>query len=142
MQKEQNKESKKGLINPKEPINQKDYQNLLQDLKGIITNGQYQAYKAVDNIKVQAYWQIGERIVREEMKNKERADYEKYLINSLAFDLKIGKRVLYEITKFCRLYPIVQTLSAQLSWSHYVELIALENHKERSFFEQKTIINS
>lgn len=47
----------------------KDYKNLLEELKSIITKGQHQAYKAVDNIKVQTYWQLGERIVREEMKN-------------------------------------------------------------------------
>ncbi len=39
----------------------KDYQNLLDELKSIIAKGQYQAYKAVDNIKVQTHWQLGER---------------------------------------------------------------------------------
>jgi hypothetical protein len=33
----------------------KDYQNLLDELKSIIAKGQFQAYKAVDNIKVQTY---------------------------------------------------------------------------------------
>jgi hypothetical protein len=45
----------------------KDYQTILQDLESIITKGQYKAYKAVDNIRVQTYWQLGERIVREEL---------------------------------------------------------------------------
>ena len=40
----------------------KDYQSLLVELKSIIAKGQYQAYKAVDNIRVQTYWQIGERL--------------------------------------------------------------------------------
>jgi len=53
-------------------------------LKSIIAQDQYQAYKAVDNIKVQTYWQLGERIVREELKLKNRADYGEYLIDSLA----------------------------------------------------------
>lgn len=74
------KSNKNALINKKNSINQNDYHNLLQDLKGIIANKQYQAYKAVDNIKVQAYWQIGERIVREEMKNKSRVYYEQYFM--------------------------------------------------------------
>ena len=52
----------------------KDYQNLLDELKSIIAQGQYQAYKAVDNIKVQTYWQLGERIIREELKHKNRAE--------------------------------------------------------------------
>ena len=135
MSKEKN-EGKKTMIN------QKDYQNLLQDLKGIITNGQYQAYKAVDNIKVQAYWQIGERIVREEMKNKDRAEYGKYLIEKLCPDLDIDQRLMHRIVKFYRVYPIVVTLSPQLTWSHYIELIELENHRERSFYQQKIIIFS
>ena len=46
------------------------YKSLLEELKSIISNGQHRAYKAVDNIKVQTYWQIGERVVREEMNNK------------------------------------------------------------------------
>jgi hypothetical protein len=40
----------------------KDYKSLLQELQSIIQKGQYAAYKAVDNIKVQTYWQLGERI--------------------------------------------------------------------------------
>ncbi len=135
--------SKESKVNNEEVIvNKKDYQNLIHDLKSIITNGQYQFYKTIDNVKVKIYWQIGERIVREEMKNKERAEYEKYLINCLTSDLNLGKRVLYKIIKFYRIYPIVPTVSAQLSWSHYVELIELEDQKERTFYEQKILIFS
>jgi len=125
-----------------EMINPKDYQSLLQDLNGIITNGQYRAYKAVDNIKVQAYWQIGERIVREEMKNKDRADYGNCLIKKLCPDLDIDERLIHRIIRFYRVYPIVVTLSPQLSWSHYVELIELGSREERSFYEQKIILFS
>jgi len=77
----------------------KDFPSLLVELKGIIAKGQYQAYKAVDNIGVQTYWQIGERIVREELKHKDRADYGKYLVDNLSADLGIGKRDLYRIAK-------------------------------------------
>ena len=63
-----------------EQIDKQNYQYLLEELKSIISKGRYTAYKSVDNIKVQTYWQIGERIVREEMKFKDRANYGKYLI--------------------------------------------------------------
>jgi len=132
----------KKAKNNKEIINPKDYQNLLSDLKGIITNGQHQAYKAVDNIKVQAYWQIGERIVREEMKNKDRAEYGKYLIERLSIDLDIEVKLIYRMLKFYKLYPIVASLMRQLSWTHYYQLISIDNDKERKFYEQKIIINS
>jgi predicted nuclease of restriction endonuclease-like (RecB) superfamily len=118
------------------------YQSLLEELKGIISNGKYQAYKAVDNIKVQTYWQLGERIFKEELNNKNRADYEQYLVNNLAIDLSVSKRFVYQIIKFYKVYSIVQTLSAQLSWSHYVELIELSGPKERQFYEQKIIYTS
>ena len=107
-------------------VNTQEYKNLLQELKDILAQGHYAAYKAVDNIRVQTYWQMGERIVREELKYKDRADYGEYLIKNLSKDLNLHRRRLYEIVKFYRVYPIVRTLSAQLSWSHYVE----RNRKE------------
>jgi hypothetical protein len=120
----------------------KDYQNLLDELKSIIAQSQYRAYKAVDNIKVQTYWQLGERIVREELKHKNRADYGKYLIDSLAIDLKIPSRRLYEIVGFYRAYPIVRTVSAQLGWSHYLELSKIDNEDKRTFYQNKAVQNS
>ncbi|HPG36235.1 MAG TPA: DUF1016 N-terminal domain-containing protein, partial [bacterium] len=90
-------------------------------------------------IKVQTYWQIGERIVRDEIENKERADYGQFLIKNIAADLNIDQKELYKIVKFFRLYENVVTLSRQLSWNHYVELIRIENHVERSFYQTKTV---
>ncbi len=117
------------------------YKELLQDLRTLLTKAKYQAYKAVDNLRVQTYWQMGERVVREELEHKERAAYGDYLINRLASDLGFSKRVLYEIVQFYRTYPIVQTVSAQLAWSHITELIKLSNKKERDFYEQQIVQN-
>lgn len=44
---------------------------------------------------------------------------------------------LSNVTKMRKLYqtyPILQTLSAKLSWSHYVELLKIEDPLERSFY--------
>ena len=123
-------------------VKSEDYTNLLHELRGLIDKGKIQAYKAVDNILVETRWQMGERIVREELNNKDRADYSTFLIDSLASDLKIRKRELYEIIKFYRTYPIVRTLSAQLSWSHYLALVEIENEKERLFYQNRAIIHS
>ncbi len=97
----------------------KKYNTLLTDIKSILQKGLGKAYKAVDNVKVQTYWQMGERIVSEELSQKTRADYGKRLIDSLAVDLGFKRRELYLIVQFYKTYQIVQTLSAQLSWSHY-----------------------
>jgi hypothetical protein len=130
--------SKNKQIKVKNSDIDKNYQSLLQELQSIIEKGLYSAYKAVDNIKVQTYWQIGERIVREELKHKDRADYGKYLVENLAVDLNISRRLLYEIVKFYQAYKIVHALRAQLSWTHYGELISINDDKKRSFYEQKT----
>jgi len=39
-------------------------------------------------------------------------------------------------------YPIVRTLSGQLSWSHYLDLIEIENDKARAFYQNQTILHS
>lgn len=41
--------------------------------------------------------------------------------------------------KFYLTYPISQTVSDQLSWSHYCELLAIEDELERGFYEKQTI---
>jgi len=116
-----------------------EYKKLVGELEGIIKNGQHQAVKAVDNTLVQTYWQVGERIVREELKYKDRADYEKQLINNLVIDLSVGKSLLYEVIQFYKKYPIFHTVCGKLSWSHYGLLIELSDNKERRFYEIKTI---
>lgn len=118
-----------------------NYDGVFKDVKSILEKAKYRAYKAVDNIRVQAYWQVGERIGREELEHKERADYGERLIENLAMDLGIGKVNLHYMIRFYTIYPIIQTVSEQLSWSHLVELIYIENKEMRQFYEQQTIQN-
>jgi len=120
----------------------KGYNNLLNDIKSILQKGLNKAYKAVDNIKVQTYWQIGERVIREELTYKTTADYGKRVIDNLADDIGFSRDELYRIVQFYRTYPIVVTVSRQLSWSHYVELIKFKEEEERKFYEIQSIQNS
>ncbi len=120
----------------------KDYKALLQELQSILTKGQYTASKAVDNIKVQIYWQIGERIVREELKQKDRAEYGKYLISNLEKDLGIKWQRLYEIVNFYKLYPIFRSVTGKLSWTHYTCLINVKKNDARIFYESQAVLHS
>ena len=45
-----------------------------------------------------------------------------------------SKRILWLMLKFYELREKVQTLSAQLSWSHYCELLSLENLEEINYY--------
>ncbi|HEX2913063.1 MAG TPA: PDDEXK nuclease domain-containing protein [Chloroflexia bacterium] len=117
------------------------YDTLLNDLRTMLDLGKTRAYQAVDNIRVQTYWQIGERIDRAELEHRDRADYGKRIMEHLARDLGFSKLTLYRIIKFYRLFPIVSALRKQLSWRHYVELLAVEDEKARAFYEQQTVRN-
>ncbi len=117
------------------------YNHLLADIGSILQQGLSRAYKAVDNLKVQTYWQIGERIAREELRHKERADYGKEVIKLLSLDLNIAEQTLRHMIRFYRTYPIISAVWRELSWSHYRILIYAENKEVRQFYEQQTVLN-
>jgi len=117
------------------------YAEILNDVRSLLEKAKYRAYKAVDNIRVQTYWQIGERIVRGELQHKERADYGERLIENLAGDLGFIKRDLYRMVQFYKTYPIVTSVMSQLSWTHYTVLISITDKEKRQFYESQTIKN-
>jgi len=117
------------------------YDDLLRDIRSIIEKARSRAYQAVDNIGVQTRWQVGERIVREELAHKERADYGKRVVDQLAIDLEFRRDELFRMVQFYRTYPIVVTLSRQLSWSHYTKLMTIKDNEERQFYEVQSIRN-
>lgn len=74
-----------------------------------------------------------------------RAEYGKALLKQLARDLTLrhGKgfsrsNLVYRRLLYQR-YPISQKPSHQLSWSHYVELLKLDDELERGFYERQAI---
>lgn len=117
------------------------YSAILLDIKSLLEKAKLQAYKAIDNIRVQTYWQIGERIVREELQHKERADYGEKIVGRLTTDLGFSQALLWRIIQFYKEYPILVTVSRELSWSHYEVLITLKDKEERKFYETYIIAN-
>ncbi len=58
-----------------------------EEVRGILAQARQQAYAAINFAMVEAYWQIGRRIVEEEQKGKGRADYGAFLIKELSKQL-------------------------------------------------------
>jgi len=54
------------------------------DIRNIINEGRYSAARSVDTHRVMTYWRIGERILVEEQREKDHAEYGTYLIKNLA----------------------------------------------------------
>ena len=78
--------------------------SLYKELREIITSARQNAVRSVDFCRVQMYWQIGRRILEEEQKGKERADYGSYLLKNLAKKLEpeYGSGFSYRQLQFCR----------------------------------------
>ena len=92
---------------------------------------------------VQTYWEIGRQIVEYEQRGNERAEYGSDVLNRLSRDLtdRYGKgfshsNVVY-MRKLYLSYPKSQTLSNFLTWSHYIELLKIDDPLERSFYEKE-----
>jgi predicted nuclease of restriction endonuclease-like (RecB) superfamily len=124
---------------------QDGYRELLEQISQTYTQGRVRAVQAVNAHITETYWQVGRHIVEFEQGGKTRADYGKALISSLAQDLGLrhGKGFSRSNLVYMRLlylrYPISQKPSHQLSWSHYVELLKLDDDLERGFYERQAI---
>jgi len=123
----------------------KKYLNLINDIGNLLEKGRRQAFRAVDNILVKTYWEIGRQIVEYEQKGRIKADYGSSLLSKLSKDLRSGygkgfsQSNIYLIREFYLKYPKFQTLSGKLSWSHYTEILTLDDDLERSFYEKQCI---
>lgn len=118
---------------------------LLDQISETYAQGRVQAVQAVNSQIAQTYWQVGRRIVEFEQGGKSKAEYGKALIDNLARDLGLrhgrgfSRSNLIRSRQFYLAWPIGATLSHQLSWSHIVELLKLDDPLERSFYEQQTV---
>ncbi|ETR64970.1 MAG: hypothetical protein OMM_15031, partial [Candidatus Magnetoglobus multicellularis str. Araruama] len=65
-----------------------DYGKLLSNIGNILEKGRTKAYKSINNILVQTYWEVGKSIVEFEQKGEKRAEYGKKLLDKLYKDLK------------------------------------------------------
>jgi predicted nuclease of restriction endonuclease-like (RecB) superfamily len=121
------------------------YQGLLGKISQVYAIGQARATQAVNAQLTETYWQIGCDIVKFEQGGNVRAEYGKRLVARLASDLSLrhgkgfSRSNVMMMKAFYLAFPKVQTLSGQLSWSHYVELLKIEDPLERSFYEQETV---
>lgn len=116
------------------------YKSLVSDIGIILKEARNKIYSEVNSLMVDTYWNIGKYIVEYEQQGNERAEYGSNLLNRLSKDLTnlygkgFGRSNLLYIRKLYLYFPISGTLSHLLSWSHYYEILKLNNELERSFY--------
>lgn len=113
---------------------------LITQLKDIIQQARNQAYRAVDAIQVQTYWQIGQHIVEFEQQGENRAQYGRKLLTQLSEQLtaEFGKGFdasnLRKMRLFYQTFPIRDALRPELSWTHYRRLLRVEDDSARQWY--------
>jgi len=111
-----------------------------EDIRKILTQARNKAYTAVNVVMVEAYWNVGRRIVEEEQQGKKKADYGVKLIGELSVRLSkdFGKgfdeRNLFYMRQFYLCFPKLNALRSELSWTHYRLLMRMENENARDFY--------
>ena len=115
---------------------------LLNSVVGLIDQARNRVATAVNQELTLLYWNIGKKINDDLLKNN-RADYGKKIIPELSKKLtdKYGKGFnKRNLQGFVKLYTvfqditILQTLSAKLSWSHFYNVVYIENEIKREFY--------
>jgi predicted nuclease of restriction endonuclease-like (RecB) superfamily len=117
---------------------------LLKDLRELIAEARQDVARQVNAALVLLYWRIGQRIRQDILKEK-RAEYGEEIVPTLSAQLVpefgegFSKRNLFRMIRFFEVFSdeqIVSTLSRQLGWSHFVEIIPLEDDLKRDFYAE------
>ena len=124
----------------------KTNQLLFEDLALIIEQGKKQVTSQINSTLTLVYWQVGYKI-NTHILEKERAEYSKEIVSTLSTQLvaHYGKsfelRNLRRMMQFSEVFPdlkIVSELAAQLSWSHFVEMLPLKAESARLYYARQS----
>ena len=112
--------------------------DLVEKVKSNLTN-------EINKSIIYVYWNIGKIIVSNENEFNNRLEYGKEILKGLSDELTkyLGKGYSISNLKYMRIfyktYPNFEDLNEKLSWSHYCELIIINDKDKRNFYEKECI---
>ena len=123
------------------------FKTLIKDIKALIKKARYDAIYTINAEMLKAYYEIGRKIVEEEQRGSKRAEYGKKLIENISSELikEFGRGFSTTALKNMRIFytiyknKIGQSLIDEfykLSWTHYCELIKIDDKTKRNYFEK------
>ena len=136
-------------------VNNKEESNFLNSLKDIVKSARQFAYNSVNLAQLRQNWYIGQKLVVQEQKGKDRSEYGKHVIKIASktlteeFGSGYSETNLRSFRKFYltfKDYAIGQTVSAKskdaiqqilpaiLSWSHYERLMRIKDKIIRDWY--------
>ncbi|MCK9414322.1 MAG: PDDEXK nuclease domain-containing protein [Prolixibacteraceae bacterium] len=131
-----------------ETIKIKNYDLLIHQISETYIQGQKNAVAAVNRSMVETYWKIGQYIVEFEQGGYIKAAYGKALLPNLSKDLTLSFGKGFSVSNIIRMrqlyavYPISAELPHKLSWTHFVELLKIDDPIERSFYISQTMLEN
>lgn len=129
--------------NKLEIMNKSYTEPVVAEIRELIDNSRRKVATQVNNELLMTYWKIGEIIVRYEQNEQIRAAYgEKTLVqlsHSLTKELGKGfsRSNIYNMRQFYIKYPIFQSVTGKLTWTHYCELLSVSDDDKRKFYEKE-----
>ncbi|HOW51361.1 MAG TPA: PDDEXK nuclease domain-containing protein [bacterium] len=140
------KSPKKNTAPTTAKTNQHD---LYPAIAAVLHEARRKAYRAVNFVMVEAYWNIGRMIVEEEQRGKGRAKYGALLLENLATRLsaEFGKGFNVTNLKYFRQFYLLfaattweeirHSLRDELTWTHYRTLLRIEKTQSRDWYMQE-----
>ena len=117
---------------------------IFEEIRNLVNRSRERVYSTVNTEMLNLYWNIG-KIIMESQQGDERASYGNAVLEKLSekltneFGKGFSKRNLERMRKFYIYFPKATTLSSLLSWSHYLELIKIEEEPKRNFYLKESI---
>lgn len=117
---------------------------LTTELRELILSARQTVARGVNSALVLLYWNVGQRL-RTEVLKVERAEYGKEILSTVSKELvaEFGRGFswpnLSRMMALAEAFPeqqILATLSRELGWSHFVELLPLRKHLQRDFYAE------
>ncbi len=118
---------------------------LIQQIAKAVEQARRHVRQSVNQTMVASYWEIGRLIIEHEQQGQARAEYGKQQLTELSkrLTVRLGKGFdasnLRNMRRFYLTFPIQETVSPELNWSHYVRLTKVENAQARQWYMAEAI---
>ena len=118
---------------------------MILEIRKLLENARNNIAQQVNTELLTTYWNIGRIIVEYEQQSQLRAEYGRQTLKELSKELtrEFGKGFsvsnIQFMRRFYQSYPIQQTASVKLSWSHYCGLLTISDEGKRSFYEKEAV---
>ena len=130
-----------------ELIDGEEERQFYKDVHDILENARSNAYVVANDIMTYAYWNVGKRIVEQELRGSAKAKYGSYIIKRLAQELSDQYGTGFSIAniKNCRQLYVTfpqdsfgYSMIGKVHWSHLRTIMRIEDTKERDFYLRET----